>query len=113
MRKAGPRPNKFFFRPVGPQFGLKIRGGGEGGEGGGGAMYNSKRTILQDLRFNKRGSKPDTKMRQRQENVSYNGNICYIRVLIHNYTMQTWSQRCHSLYQGMLYRGYTLVDSIT
>lgn len=76
-------------------------------------MYNSKRTIIQDLRFNKRGSKPDTKMWQRQGNVSYNGNICYIRVLIHNYTMQTWSQRCHSLYQGMLNRGYTLVDLIT
>ena len=76
-------------------------------------MYNSKRTILQDLRFNKRGSKPDTKIRQRQGNVSYNGNICYIRVLIHNYTKQTWSQRCHSLYQGMLNRGYTLIDSIT
>ena len=49
-------------------------------------MYNSKRIILQDLRFRKRGSKPDTKMWQRQGNVSYNGNICYIRVLIHNYT---------------------------
>ena len=97
MRKGGPRPNKFFFPPFGPQFGLKIRGGGRGGGGGGGgegggekgAMYNSKRTILQDLRFNKRGSKPDTKIRQRQGNVRYNGNICYIRVLIHNYTMQT------------------------
>ena len=28
MRKGGLRPNKFFFRPLGPQFGLKIRGGG-------------------------------------------------------------------------------------